>query len=307
MSTLEKVLITGGAGFIGSHTADLLLEEGVKVRVLDNLTTGNLDNLPLDHPMLEFVEGDIKSINAVSEAMQGVSHCLHLAAQVSVVKSIEEPVNSSETNVQGFLHVLDAARQARVKRLVYASSAAVYGVPVCLPLDEQALTKPISPYGLEKLIDEKYANLYSELYGVSTLGLRYFNVYGPRQDPSSPYSGVISIFTKNIREGKNVKIFGDGSQTRDFIYIRDVAKTNVQALKSDLNLACNVATGSSVSLVQLVEILNEIGGETNIDFYPAREGDIPDSSVNPALALESLGVELPTELKMGLKILWENM
>jgi UDP-glucose 4-epimerase len=184
--------------------------------------------------------------------------------------------------------------------VVYASSAAVYGVPAYLPLDEEAPTSPLSPYGLEKLIDEQYASLYSHLYGLSSLGLRYFNVYGPRQDPSSPYSGVISIFTKKIREKKTIQIFGDGSQTRDFIFVKDVAVANVQALKSDLNSVCNVATGSSVSLIKLVNELNAAKEKVAVEYCPARQGDICDSSVIPSLAKRHLIIDKLTELNVGL-------
>jgi len=306
INKLGKVLVTGGAGFIGSHSVDLLLENGIEVRVLDNLSTGKMKNLPANHPNLEFVQGDIRNMSDVLAAMNGATYCLHLAAQVSVSLSIQDPVNSSEANVQGFLHVLEAARQCDVKRVVYASSAAVYGVPAYLPLDEQAPVKPISPYGLEKLIDEKYASLYSDLYGLSTLGLRYFNVYGPRQDPSSPYSGVISIFTKNIREKKTIQIFGDGNQTRDFVFVKDVAATNVQALSSGLLSVSNVGTGESVTLMQLLNVLEGIGGEADKEFFVAREGDICDSSMDPSMLRNSLKMVALTPLKEGLTDLWKE-
>jgi len=305
-NVLGKVLVTGGAGFIGSHTVDLLLEEGVEVRVLDNLSTGDLKNIPVDHPGLEFVQGDVRNIEDVADAMVGVTHCLHLAAQVSVAKSIEDPVHSSQCNVQGFLHVLEAARKNDVKRVVYASSAAVYGMPTYLPLDEEAPTNPISPYGLEKLIDEKYANLYAELYDLSTLGLRYFNVYGPRQDPSSPYSGVISIFTKNIRERKTINIFGDGKQTRDFIFVKDVAAANVAALKSDFLKACNIGTGKSVTLIQLLDVLEDVGGKIDKVFLNAREGDICNSSMKPTIVQGLLKMNALTKLEEGLTSLWKD-
>jgi len=303
---LRKVLVTGGAGFIGSHSVDLLLEEGVEVRVLDNLSTGNLKNIPVDHPRLEFIQGDIRNLEDVAAAMKGVSHCLHLAAQVSVAKSIEDPVHSGQTNVQGFLNVLESARQCDVKRVVYASSAAVYGVPEYLPLDEDAPTRPLSPYGLEKLIDEKYANLYAELYDLSTLGLRYFNVYGPRQDPSSPYSGVISIFTKNIRERKTINIFGDGKQTRDFIFVKNVAAANVAALKSDFLGACNIGTGKSVTLMQLLDVLEGVGGNVDKVFLNAREGDICNSSMKPTIVQGLLKTNTLTSLEDGLTVLWKD-
>jgi len=298
---INKVLVTGGAGFIGSHTVELLLDSGLDVRVLDNLSTGTLENLRLDHPMLEFVQGDIRDMDAVTSAMEGVTHCIHLAAQVSVVKSIDDPVGSGDCNVQGFLHVLEAARQNDVKKVVYASSAAVYGVPAYLPLDENAPTNPISPYGLEKLIDEQYANLYHELYGLSAVGLRYFNVYGPRQDPSSPYSGVISIFTTSIRSGTAINIFGDGQQTRDFIFVKDVAQVNMSALQCEQGAVHNVATGQSVSLTRLIDILKEIGGEVPVHYLPVRDGDIKDSSAHINTIKKDLNQEMFCDLRTGLK------
>ncbi len=187
---MDKVLITGGAGFIGSHTADLLLNQGIAVRVLDNLSSGFRHNLPDHHQLLEFVEGDIRDRATVDHCMQDVSHCLHLAAQVSVVASLEDPEFSAQQNIIGFLNVLDAVHRHGAERLVYASSAAVYGDPTEIPLPEDAAKTQLSPYGLEKQVNEQYAQLYKALYAVSSLGQRFFNVFGPRQDPKSPYAGV---------------------------------------------------------------------------------------------------------------------
>jgi UDP-glucose 4-epimerase len=303
---MNKVLVTGGAGFIGSHTVDLLLEKGVAVRVLDNLSTGYLKNLQLDHPNLEFVEGDIQSIADVRSAMVGVMHCIHLAAQVSVVKSIQDPVNSNKCNVQGFLNVLEAAREALVTKVVYASSAAIYGVPAQLPLDEASVAQPISPYGLEKMIDEQYANLYSELYGLSSLGLRYFNVYGPRQDPSSAYSGVISIFIDKVKNKQNITVFGDGLQTRDFVYVGDVARANVAALTSSLQGVCNIATGKSVTLNQLLDEIFMCIEKVTVSHKEFREGDIRYSEALPAVMHQHLGVA-DTTLSEGLSSLLKSL
>lgn len=186
------VLVTGGAGFIGSHTVDGLLAEGYRVRVLDNLLTGCRANLPSEHPGLEFVEGDVRDAATLEAAMDGITHCLHLAAQVSVERSVADPRGSSENNVLGAVNVFQAARDAELSKVVYASSAAVYGDLDQLPLTEDAALRPSSPYGLEKRINEQYAALFRSLFGLSMMGLRYFNVYGPRQDPASPYAGVIS-------------------------------------------------------------------------------------------------------------------
>ncbi len=220
------VLVTGGAGFIGSHTVEALLEKGARVRVLDNLSSGNLNNLPLQHPSLEFVKGDVRNQDDVNACIKDITHVLHLAALVSVPLSIEDPMSSHSINIDGYLNILNAARLAGVKRVVHASSAAVYGIPASLPLTETSDTKPLSPYGLEKLVMDQYAALYKELYNVSTMGLRYFNVYGPRQNPDSPYSGVISKFASLASQGQGFTLFGDGLQTRDFISVKEVASVN---------------------------------------------------------------------------------
>ena len=216
------VLVTGGAGFIGSHSVDRLLESGARVRVFDNFSSGRRENLT-PHPLLEIMVGDIRDRAAVADALAGITHVLHLAAQVSVATSMEAPLASADVNVGGFLNVLDAARAHRVQRMVYASSAAVYGVPARLPLHEEDPMLPLSPYGLEKSINDQYAALYREIYSQSSLGMRFFNVFGPRQDPSSPYSGVISLFVRRLREGQPLTVNGDGLQTRDFIFVGDVA------------------------------------------------------------------------------------
>ncbi|MEA3413883.1 MAG: NAD-dependent epimerase/dehydratase family protein [Pseudomonadota bacterium] len=304
---MKKVLVTGGAGFIGSHTVDLLLERGILVRVLDNLSAGNRDNLPGDDPGLEFLEGDIRSSGDVARAVEGVSHVLHLAAQVSVVNSVEDPPNSADHNIMGFVTVLDAARRAGVARFVYASSAAVYGTPERLPLDESAPLFPLSPYGLEKRVNEQYASLFHGHWGISTLGMRYFNVFGPRQDPSSPYAGVISLFVDRIRAGDPLTIFGDGGQTRDFIYVRDVARANVAALGSGFEGACNVATGTTVNLLDVIDALGGVAGATpEISFLPPREGDIRDSSAVVAALHRELDVRAETGLAEGLGMLLDS-
>ncbi len=233
------VLVTGGAGFIGSHSVEALLDAGAEVTVLDNFSAGRRANLP-EHGKLRIVEGDIRDAPSVQRAMTGVDHILHLAAQVSVRASVEAPALSASHNVAGFLNIADAARRPGVLRLVYASSAAVYGAPRVLPLDEGSACEPLSPYGLEKLVNDQYAALFGRLYGTSMLGLRYFNVYGPRQDPASPYAGVISRFASRLASNEPLSVFGDGQQTRDFIFVKDVARANVAALRSKCNGVLNV-------------------------------------------------------------------
>jgi UDP-glucose 4-epimerase len=305
---MEKVLITGGAGFIGSHTADLLMEQGIPVRVLDNLSSGHRSNLPDQHPLLEFIEGDMRDLDTVDKAMSGISHCVHLAAQVSVVASLEDPIFSAEQNIMGYLNVLHSCHKHGVKRLVYASSAAFYGEPPTLPLDEDVEVKQLAPYALEKKINEDYADLYHRLYGFSSLGMRFFNVYGPRQDPKSPYAGVIALFVDRIKESKPLTINGDGQHTRDFIFVRDVARANVAALKSDFQSACNVATGKKTSLLDMIETLSELtGNKPDLNFGPPREGDIVHSLANPARMNNELGVVAESNLKEGLSALLDSL
>jgi len=305
MSTIEKVLVIGGAGFIGSYTVRLLLKQGISVRVFDNLSHGSWENLPADHPNLETVQGDILDIKALISASDGISHYLHLAAQISVVQSINDPVSSALCNVQGFLHVLDAARHCHIKRVVYASSAAIYGSSTQYPLHEKIHPCPNSPYGLEKLTNEKYANLYSDLYGISTLGLRYFNVYGVRHSTMAPCSGVIEIFAHKFRDHQPIHIFGKGEQTRDFVSIDDVTQANLLALRGRLGSVCNVATGNSVSLLTLVKRLQQISGFTvPIIHDPPIIGDISDSSADTTLMRNALGINNPIDLDQGLAQLW---
>lgn len=302
------VLVTGGAGFIGSHSVETLLAMGARVRVLDDLSTGCRENLPKQHVALEFVHGDVRDETCVMSCMNDITHVLHLAAQVSVPISIQQPVHSHSVNVAGYLNVLNAARLAGVKRIVHASSAAVYGVPVVLPLTEDSPVAPLSPYGLEKLVTDQYAHLFSELYGVSTLGLRYFNVYGPRQDPRSPYSGVISKFAAWALQGSPFTICGDGMQTRDFIYVKDVARVNVVALQSTSSGVMNVATGHSVTLLEMVQMFSVcVGHPIGMHHVSAREGDVPYSSVSPLRMQNEFAVHDTVALKDGLVQLISNL
>ncbi|MDH5423584.1 MAG: NAD-dependent epimerase/dehydratase family protein [Gammaproteobacteria bacterium] len=301
---MKKVLVTGGAGFIGSHTVDLLLQQNTPVRVLDNLSSGFRHNLPVEHDLLEFIEGDICDASIVDQCMKDVSHCLNLAAQVSVVNSLADPAFSAQQNILGFVNVISSAHKHNIDRLVYASSAAIYGEPSELPLTESAPMKQLSPYGLEKAVNEQYAELFHYLYGLSSQGQRFFNVYGPRQDPKSPYAGVIALFADRISNQQPVSVFGDGEHTRDFIYISDVAKANIAALRATHQGACNIATGSKTSLLDLIQALSELANFTpQIDFLPPREGDIIHSLASPATMNEKLRVIADTTLKDGLSML----
>lgn len=299
------VLITGGAGFIGSHSAEALLAAGAGVRVLDNFSSGKQSNLP-EHRNLAVLHGDIRDSATVAEALEGITHVLHLAAQVSVPASVADPVESARNNIQGFVNVLDGARRAKVARFVYASSAAVYGAPEHLPLNEESSVAPLSPYGLEKSINDQYAALYRELYGLSTFGLRYFNVYGPRQDPASPYAGVISRFASAMSRGEPLRVFGDGGQTRDFIFVKDIARINRSALESSADGVCNLATGQSVTLLELIDTLAKCAGcRAEVCHEPAAPGDIRHSSASPQRMYQLLGPSPMTPLAEGLRQLLE--
>ncbi len=286
------VLVTGGAGFIGSHSVDLLLAQGHQVRVLDDLSSGKAENLQ-PHPALELRIGDIRDRDAVHAAMVGIDAVLHLAAQVFVPVSIDQPVFSASVNVLGTVQVLDAARLAGVRRVVYASSAAIYGTPAALPVSEDTPSRPLSPYGLEKYIDEQYAALFQGLHGLSCCGMRYFNVYGPRQDPRSAYSGVISRFQDAIAAGRPLTVFGDGLQTRDFVSVFDVARANCTALteRTEVQGVINVATGTSVTLLELIAALGRAAGrELEVQHLPGRAGEVRDSRVVPERLWQELGI-----------------
>jgi UDP-glucose 4-epimerase len=300
-----RILITGGAGFIGSHTVDHLLDQHHQVLVLDNLSSGNLAYLNLQHPQLEFIEGDVLEYPLVFDLLKDCDAVLHLAAIASVPLSISEPIYSFQVNTQGFLHVLQAVRQLqRPVRVVYASSAAVYGDITSLPCDDtKALhTTPLSPYALQKMHDEHYANLYYRLFGIKSLGLRYFNVYGPRQDPHSPYSGVISRFLTAFANKQPLTVFGNGEQSRDFITVKEVAKANALALTSDFHGAVNIATGTPETLLNVITYLEAASGQSAIvRFEAARSGDILSSYGSTQLAAEALLFKATTALKDGIK------
>jgi len=283
-----KVLVTGGAGFIGSHSVDLLLRAQFPVRVLDNFSTGRPENLR-QQSGLEVQIGDIRSIDDVNRAMRGVSHVLHLAAQVSQRDSVEHPVNSCSHNVRGFVNVVEAARRSGVQRFVYASDAAVYGDQAAAPLDERAPARPLTPYALEKLINDQYAAMYRELYGLPCLGLRYFSVYGPREQPRTPYTGVVSRFVDCVRRGEPIPLYGDGLQTRDFVFVGDVAEANRRGLMSACQGLLNVATGCSTSLVGLVDALEKCAGRAlAVEHLARRVGDVR----HRAAQVEAVGREL---------------
>lgn len=299
---MRKILVAGGAGFIGSHTVKKLLTGDQQVVILDNFSSGYKHNLPLGDSRLEVIEGDVRDFAAVKQAMRGVTHCMHLAAQRSVTKSMENPADSATQNVIGFVNILNAARDSETKRIVYASSAAVYGDDGAEePLHEGVDLHPTSPYGLEKQINELYVDLFKDLYHLSACGLRYFNVYGPGQGYGSQYADVISVFVEAITTEQPLVIYGDGMQTRDFVYIDDVVRVNIAALDSDYQGTLNVGSGLPVSLLELVEVLEKIvGHKGDKQFKPARTGEIRHSVANVSELCKALNVEARYSLEDGL-------
>ncbi|MFT7626203.1 MAG: UDP-glucose 4-epimerase [Myxococcota bacterium] len=298
-----RYLVTGGCGFIGSHIAEELLKEGATVRVLDNLSSGYLHNIAdLD---VEFVEGDVRDPDTVAAAATGMDGIFHQAALVSVPASVERPRDNHDINATGTLNVLLAARDAGVTRVVAASSAAIYGDEPTLPKREQMTPQPLTPYAIGKITLEYYQSVFARLYGVETVSLRYFNVFGPRQDPGSPYSGVISKFVEVMKAGDHPMVFGDGEQTRDFVYVKDVVQANLSAMKGrsvGAGDVINVGTGSRISLLQLIDTLAEILDRTAVPrFAEARAGDIKHSVADISRAGEALGYAPATSFEQGLR------
>lgn len=300
-----KALVTGGAGFIGSHIVDRLLQDGHDVVVLDDFSTGHRENLA-DNPKLRIIEGDIGNFDTVNDCMQAVDWVFHKAAVASVPKTVNDPVGSSAVNYQGTLHLLEAARQNQVKRLVFASSAALYGDEPTLPKVETMLPVTLSPYAVDKLASEYACGMYTKLYGLETVSLRYFNVYGPRQDPSSPYSGVISIFADKLNQGATPTIFGDGEQTRDFVFVSDVVEANMRAVSMDkpVGQVINIATGHKITLNELLKTFCNIKQVTfSADYQEPRQGDIKESYANVEKAASILDWSSTVQLEQGLRAL----
>ena len=298
------VLITGGAGFIGSHLADGLLAKGHSVRILDDLSTGKPSNLPLDNPLIELIEGDVADAALVARVMQGCSAVAHLAAVASVQASVEDPVRTHQSNFIGTLNVCEAMRQAGVKRVLFASSAAIYGNNgEGESIDEETAKAPLTPYASDKLAGEYYLDFYRRQHGLEPAIFRFFNIFGPRQDPSSPYSGVISIFSERAVKGLPITVFGDGEQTRDFLYVEDLVDLLVQAIEAPtLEVgAVNVGWNQATSLKQMLEALKEVVGELPpITYGPARSGDIRHSRANNQRLLQRFTLPEQTPLRAGL-------
>ena len=299
-----SVLVTGGAGFIGSHLAERLVAAGRKLYVLDNFSTGRMDNLAgiRSSRNLKVVKGDVRRIHRTLTKMpRRIDAICHLAAVTSVQQSTREPILTNEVNVTGTLQVLEAARKLDADRVVFASSAAVYGTPRAFPISEDAIISPISPYGASKAASELYLGSFVENHGIECVSLRYFNVYGPRQ-AASQYSGVISIFAKRALNQQPLQIFGDGSYTRDFIFVSDVVDATIASLQTTLeNGTFNIASGNETTVLELARVVQRItGSPTGLEFCPPRPGDIPRSVADTARAKKELGFEARTSLEDGL-------
>lgn len=299
-----KYLITGGAGFIGSNLAMEILKRGDQVRILDNFATGRRVNIETIADKIELIDGDIRDLWTVVEATEGIDYVLHQAALPSVGRSVSNPLTSNAVNITGTLNVLEAARQAGVKRVVYACSSSVYGESEVLPKVETMKTGPLSPYAVTKLACEEYGKVYYRLYGLETVGLRYFNIFGPRQDPNSQYSAVIPLFIKALITNKQPVIFGDGEQSRDFTFIGNAVSANLKACKAPdaPGKSFNVACGERFTLNETLELLGKIiGKKANPKYVDSRPGDIKHSLADISAAKADLGYSVDFDFKSGLQ------
>ena len=303
-----RYLVTGGAGFIGSNTVDELVRRGHDVVVLDDLSTGKAANLDTVKTKIKLIQDSITNLDALREACRGVDRVIHLAAQTSVPRSVKDPIETNQINVDGTLNVLVAARDAKVKRVVFASSCAVYGKTPVLPIPESTPLAPISPYGLSKQVGEAYGRVFQELYGLEFVPLRYFNVFGPRQDPGSAYSGVLSLFNSALLAGTQPTVYGDGEQSRDFVYVQNVVEAILLAAeaKGAPGLAFNIGTGERSTLNQTLALLEKITGRpARAKYAEPREGDIRDSQAEIGLAQGVLGFKPQFGFEEGLRRTWE--
>lgn len=304
-----KVLVTGGAGFIGSHLAAALVARGDEVRIFDNFSTGSAANLAGLESKVEVINGDLRVTSQLESALEGVELVFHEAAFVSVPESIENPAACYDTNITGTINLLEATRKAGCKRVVLASSAAVYGASQQLPLKEDAQTECLSPYAGSKLFNETLAQLYTQTYKLPTVALRYFNVFGPRQSPTSAYAAAVPKFIAAMHKGQAPVIFGDGRQTRDFVFVGDVVRANLFAAKTQqVGQVFNVCSGKETSLLDLIAGLAQLfPSAPKPTFAEARLGDVPKSLGDPTKATDLLGFKAETSLAMGLKQVVEAM
>ena len=299
-----RYLVTGGAGFIGSNTVDELVRRGHGVVVLDDLSSGKEENLADVRGKITFIKGSITDLEMVQKAMLQADYVIHLAARTSVPRSVKDPIDTNRINVDGTLNVLVAARDNKVKRIVFAASSSAYGDTPTLPKSEDMQPIPISPYGVSKYVGELYAQTFGRCYGLENVCLRYFNIFGPRQDPDSPYSGVLSRFATAFLDSSPPVVFGDGAQTRDFTYVDNAVSANILASEAPTasGRTFNIGTGHSVSLNQVLEMLQKISGKTlEAKYEAARDGDIRDSLADIRLAQESLGYEPSIHFEEGLQ------
>ncbi|WP_248803092.1 NAD-dependent epimerase/dehydratase family protein [Pseudomonas sp. MWU13-2100] len=307
----ERILVTGGAGFIGSHLVDALLAKGHAVRVLDDLSSGKVSNLPLSNPALKLVIGDVSDAATLAEAMRGCSAVVHLAAVASVQASVEDPVRTHQSNFIGTLRVCEAMLAAGIRRVVFASSAAVYGNNgEGTAIDEDTPKSPLTPYAADKLASEYYLDFYRRQHGLEPVILRFFNIFGPRQDPSSPYSGVISIFSERAKTARPITVFGDGGQTRDFVYVEDLVKILVQGLEraQPTGDATNVGLGGVTTLNDLIAALEQISGKPlSLSHAPARAGDIRHSKADNRRLCERFELGASTAMAEGLARLYRSL
>jgi UDP-N-acetylglucosamine 4-epimerase len=310
----KKILITGGAGFIGSNLCEYFLKKGNRVVCLDNFSTGFHHNIStfIEHPNFLLIEGDIRNFQDCQKAIQDVDYVLHQAALGSVPRSINDPATTNEVNVSGFLNMLIAARDKKIKRFVYAASSSTYGDSAALPKVEDVIGRPLSPYAITKLVNELYADIFSKTYGLETIGLRYFNVFGKKQAPNGPYAAVIPTFIKKLIAYQSPVINGDGSHSRDFTYIENVVKMNELALFTDnleaINTVYNTACGDRTTLIELVKMLKESLvqfdskiAEVNVTHGPNRPGDIPHSLASIEKAKRLLGYNPEYTIEQGVK------
>lgn len=302
---MARYLVTGGAGFIGSHIVEELLKRGEKVRVIDNLSTGKIENISNFLKKIEFLEIDLRKIDKVAEAVKGIDYILHQAAIPSVPRSITDPISSNSANVDGTLNLLIAAKEAKVKRVVIASSSSVYGDSKVLPKSEELTPNPISPYAVTKLVEELYGRVSNRIYGLEAVSLRYFNVFGPRQDPNSQYAAVIPKFITAMLRMEQPIVFGDGEQSRDFTYVKNVVEANILAATSDKvghGETINIACGERITLNQLVDKINEIlGTEIKPIYTEPRPGDVKHSLADISKAEELIGYTVKVPFMEGLK------
>lgn len=321
---MHKILITGGAGFIGSNLCEYFINKGQQVVCLDNFITGYLHNLDsvIKHSNFTLIEGDIRNIEDCQKAVQGVNYVLHQAALGSVPRSLKDPITTNEVNVSGFLNMLVAARDAKVKRFIYAASSSTYGDSQGLPKVEDVIGKPLSPYAITKYVNELYADIFSKTYGIETIGLRYFNVFGRKQDPNGAYAAVIPLFVKQFMNLESPVINGDGNYSRDFTYIDNVIQMNELAMLTEnpeaVNTVYNTAYGDRTTLTQLVQLLkdnlalfNPKIAEVEVLHGPNRTGDIPHSLASIEKAKKNLGYNPKYSIEQGIKEAvswyWKNL